>query len=123
MDYKDLNTWQISIQIVKEIYNLTGRYPKNELFALTDQMRRAAISISSNIAEGSARNSDKEMLHFLYIALGSRAELETQLIISQHLDYVKESQFSEIDNQLVILRRSILGLIKYLKRKQITNNS
>lgn len=117
MDHKELKTWKLSIEIIKEIYKLTDGYPKHEVFALTDQMRRAAVSIPSNIAEGSARDSDKEMIHFLYISLGSRAELETQLIISKHLDYITDTQLKVINNQLIILRKSILGLIKYLKNK------
>jgi four helix bundle protein len=117
MDYKSLDVWKLSIEIIKEIYTITKAYPKDESFNLTDQMRRSAISISSNIAEGSARNSDKEFLHFLYIALGSCSELETQIIISYELNYLTENQTHCTNNQIVDLKKCLVGLINHLKRK------
>ena len=86
-DYKDLIVWQKSMSLAKEIYRLVRLLPKEELYALSDQMRRAAVSIPSNIAEGYNRGSDKELLQFLRIARGSRAELETQILIAIDLDY------------------------------------
>ena len=78
-----LTVWQDSIALVKRVYELTGGFPREELFGLTSQMRRAAVSVASNIAEGSAREGDKEFLRFLYIARGPLAELETQNIICE----------------------------------------
>ena len=93
--YKDLEVWQVSLELVKAIYQITGKFPSSERFGLTQQIRRAAVSIPSNVAEGQFRNSSKEFKQFLSIALGSAAELETQLIIARELDYLsgEESTF------------------------------
>jgi len=88
MNHKELDAWIESISLVKVVYRLAGQLPSSEKFGLINQIRRAAISISSNIAEGAARDSDKEFVQFLYYALGSLAELETQLIISQELGFL-----------------------------------
>jgi len=85
--HKDLKVWQKGIELVKVIYDITKTFPSNEQFGLTSQIRRCSVSIPSNIAEGCGRNSDKELIHFLYIALGSASELETQIIISQELGF------------------------------------
>ena len=90
--YQDLLVWQKSMQLVKEIYALVRLLPKEETYALSDQMRRAVVSIPSNIAEGHSRNSDKELAQFLYIARGSKAELETQIRIGIMLNYFSEHQ-------------------------------
>jgi len=91
-DYKDLKVWEKGIGIAERVYSLTEMYPKNEMYTLTSQMRKAAVSIPSNIAEGFARQSTKEYRHFLYISLGSCAELETQLIISDRRRYVSNKE-------------------------------
>ena len=78
-DYKDLNVWQESINLVEDVYTIVKLFPREEAYALSDQLRRAVVSIASNIAEGSNRNTQKEFIQFLYIALGSAAEVETQL--------------------------------------------
>lgn len=114
-NHKDLEAWKLSIDLVSEIYKLTKKFPKEEIYGLTNQIRRCAVSIPSNIAEGSARQSDKELIQFLYIALGSAAELETQLIIAQNLSYIITIQ--EVSNKLDTIKKTILGLIKYLKGK------
>jgi four helix bundle protein len=80
--YKDLEVWQLSLKFVKDIYQVTSDFPSSEKFGLAQQIRRAAVSIPSNIAEGQFRNSSKEFKQFLSVALGSAAELETQLIIA-----------------------------------------
>ena len=87
MHHKDLEAWKLLMDLVIKIYKITKCFPENEEFALTSQIRRAAISIPSNIAEGCGRGSDKDTLRFLDIALGSSAELETQLLIVQALEY------------------------------------
>ena len=110
--HKDLDVWKLGIELVKDIYILTKNFPKNEQFGMVAQMRRCAVSIPSNIAEGAARNSRKEYLQFLYISLGSMSELETQLIISEELNYIKDSVAIE---KLKILRKNMLNFIKYMK--------
>ena len=86
--YRDLEVWKLSIELVKAIYQITAQFPASEKFGLIQQIRRAAVSIPSNIAEGQFRNSTKEFKQFLAIALGSAAELETQLIIAKEIDYL-----------------------------------
>lgn len=88
--YKDLIVWQKAMDLVTEIYKLVRMLPKEETYALSDQMRRAAVSIPSNIAEGYSRNSDKELLQFLHISRGSKAELDTQIQIAIYLGYFRK---------------------------------
>lgn len=98
--HKDLDVWKEAVMLVKKIYELTSVFPKEEIYGLTSQIRRAVVSIPSNIAEGAARNSTKEFIQFLYIALGSCAELDTQLIIAKELGYINEDQsllFEELE--------------------------
>lgn len=87
-DYKDLIVWQKSMELARIIYRLTSRFPHDEVFGLTNQIRRVVVSIPSNIAEGFGRGSDREFIHFLRIAKGSAAEVETQILISEDLRYV-----------------------------------
>lgn len=96
-----------------DVYELTKHFPKEELYALTSQLRRSAISIPSNIAEGCARNKNGETIHFLYIALGSLAELETQLIIASKLGLLDSS--NNIFKKVIFVKQLTIGLIKYLK--------
>ena len=103
------------MKLVTDVYRLTQSFPKEEIYSLTSQIRRSAVSIPSNISEGAARNSDKEYIQFLYIALGSTAELETQLLISKNLNYLTD--ITEIMNGIEFVRKLLLGLIKYLKNK------
>lgn len=98
--YKDLIVWQKSIVLVKEIYILTEKYPKEEIFGLISQIRRAAVSISSNIAEGKCRGSKKDYVNFLRFAYASGAELETQIIISKMLPKTKSLNFQTVDGLL-----------------------
>ena len=85
--HKDLDVWKLSIQLVKDIYQLSSKFPSDEKFGLVAQIRRAVVSIPSNIPEGEARNSDKDYIRFLYISLGSLSEIETQLIIAEELGF------------------------------------
>ena len=112
--HKDLEVWKNGITLVTDIYQITKNYPKEEVYGLTSQIRRAAVSIPSNIAEGAARNYEKEFIQFLYIAFGSLSELETQLIISMNLHYIEPNQFEELNNKISILRAQLKGLINYL---------
>ena len=105
------------MDFVVDVYEMTKVFPDVEKFGLTSQIRRAAVSIPSNIAEGAARNTDKEFVQFLYIALGSLAEVETQLLIAERLNYIKNS--IEAEERLTNIRRMTLGLIKHLKKKDL----
>ncbi len=112
--HKDLDIWRESIDLVERIYRITDTFPQSEMYGLTNQMRRSAVSIPSNISEGAARSSNKEFVQFLYISLGSLSELETHLTISSKLRYIEdESIFKEIET----LRRKLLNFIKYRKSK------
>ena len=110
--HKDLDIWKLGIELVEEVYKITAQFPKEEVYGLASQMRRAVVSIPSNISEGAARNSKKEFIQFLYVGLGSLAELETQVMISEKLGYQKNSQLMELIEKQ---RRKQLNFIKYLK--------
>lgn len=111
--HKDLKVWQDSINLVEKIYEIVKFFPKDEIYGLTSQIKRCAVSIPSNIAEGAARNSKKEFTQFLYISLGSLSELETQLIISKNLKFIPINDFEKIENKIIKIRNMIQGLIKY----------
>jgi len=113
--HKDLEVWKKSIEMVTEIYKQTNCFPKEELYGLTNQMRRAAVSVPSNIAEGAGRNSSKELLQFLFYATGSLSELETQVIISHNLGYLNDEQKQNVDAILSIIFKLLSALIKSLK--------
>jgi four helix bundle protein len=113
MRHEDLEVWKESMSLAKKVHQNTKNFPKDEIYGITSQIRRAAVSIPSNIAEGSARQSDKELIQFIYIALGSLAELQTQLILSKDFGYLSDDMESDITN----IRRKLLGLVKYLKGK------
>lgn len=112
--FQDLRIWQIGIEVVKDIYILTKKFPKEELYGLTSQMRRCAVSIPSNIAEGFRRYHNKEYKQFLYIALGSSAELETQIIIANELDYVNKTDKIELIEKIKYICRMTVKLINKL---------
>ena len=113
--HKDLKVWNNSINFVTKVYTITNDFPKEELFSITSQIRRAAVSIASNIAEGAARTSKKEFLNFLSIALGSASELETQIIISKNLNYIKLEDYNIFINELNEIQKMIHGLMNNLK--------
>jgi len=117
MDHKELDVWKAGIDLVLDIYEVTRDFPKEEIYGLTSQLRRAAASIPSNIAEGAARRSDKEFVQFLYIALGSLSEVETQVIIADKLRYLDDS--SELFEKLVSIKKMLIALIKHLKEKKV----
>jgi four helix bundle protein len=113
--HKDLEIWKEGIKLVTKIYKSTKEFPREEIYGLTSQMRRAAVSYPSNIAEGAARSSNNEYIRFLYIALSSLSELETQTIISEKLNYI--SNKTTIIEKIEVLRRKTLNLIRYLDAK------
>lgn len=115
--HKDLKVWQRGIELVKAIYEITQLFPANEQFGLVSQMRRAAVSIPSNIAEGSGRNSDKELIHFLYIVLGSASELETQIIISKELGFLKVENSDQLQELVFEIIKMTSSLIKSIKTR------
>ncbi|WP_281950353.1 four helix bundle protein [Nitrosophilus kaiyonis] len=112
--YEKLNVWQKSMELVTEIYKLVKKFPKEEMFALSDQIRRSAVSIPSNIAKGSSRNSKKEFIQFLYISLGSICELETQLKINENVGYL--NSLNELFNKTEKIKKMINALITSLKK-------
>ena len=113
--YKDLKVWQKSMELVKEIYIITSLFPKDEIFGLTSQMRRCAVSVPSNIAEGAGRNSDKEFCHFLSVAHGSFYELETQLIVSQRLELIDKTISDELCAKINEVQKMSYNLQSKLK--------
>lgn len=113
MHHRNLEAWKESINFVTEIYTLTKKFPKEELWGLTSQIRRASISIPSNIAEGCGRSTPKETVRFMDIALGSIAEVETQLIIAQNLGYINSE---ELITKLGRINALVQGIKKYLNK-------
>jgi four helix bundle protein len=104
--FRDLDVWHLGVELAETVYRVTARFPKSELFALSSQMRRAAVSIPSNIAEGRARDSTREFLHFLAVSRGSLAELETQLELAIRLDYT-DSELAAARFQTEVLGKKI----------------
>ena len=114
--HKDLDVWKDGISFVTKIYKITSSFPKDELYGLTSQIRRAAISIPSNIAEGAARKTTNEFRQFLYIALASAVEIDTQLIIAQNLGFINTDMLNKLTDDLESITRRIQGLIKSLNK-------
>ncbi len=112
--YRELIVWQDSIKLAKTIYKLTEKFPRAEIYALSDQIRRAAVSVPSNIAEGQARKLPGDFRHFLHIALGSLAEMDTQLILAQEFGYLSKDDISPIEAQIQNLRKKLYALINSL---------
>jgi four helix bundle protein len=110
--YRDLEVWKLSIDFVKKVYQVTHNFPASENYGLINQIRRAAVSIPSNIAEGQGRNSAKEFKQFLAISLGSLAELETQLIIAKEIEYLTQNGLDALLSPLDRIRKMIKGLSK-----------
>ncbi len=119
MNHKEMNVWKESMDLVTEIYNLTATFPSSEQYGLTSQLRRAAVSIPSNIAEGCARRSEKETLRFLSVALGSIAEVETQVMLAERLNFTKDIQF--LIEHLIKIRQLALGTMRYIESRLTPN--
>lgn len=115
--FKDLKVWQKAYSLVLEVYKASKNFPSEERFGLTSQIRRAAVAIPSNIAEGYARRYLKQYIQFLYIAYGSGAEIETQLMLAKDLGYLKEEKFKELIERYYEIERMLMGLIKALEKK------
>ena len=115
MNHKDLEVWKKSMDLVELTYDLTSKFPSDERFGLVSQMRRAAVSIPSNIAEGAARKGDKELIQFLMIALGSLSELETQYLIAVRLKFT--DNIKHIEKIMLEVKKLLLGFRNYLVSK------
>ena len=121
-DYKELQVWQKAMDLVVEIYKISKLLPKEEVYGISDQLRRSAVSIPSNIAEGQSRNSAKEFIQFLSIARGSLAELETQLLICIKVNMLSEDNIADAQNIITEIGKMIKGLMNKLNSKLTTNN-
>jgi four helix bundle protein len=112
--YRELKVWRKSIELVKEVYALARKFPQYETYALADQLRRSAVSVPSNIAEGQARQHTGEFRQFLYMAIGSAAEVDTQVVLAYELGYVSEQEAKNIEERIVEIRKMTFGLIAHL---------
>lgn len=110
--HKKLDVWRISMELVKLVYRITSGFPERETYSLTNQIRRAAISIPSNIAEGTARQTKKELVNFLHIAQGSLSELDTQFDIALSLKYLTEAERKNVDDLMIRIDKMLTGLIR-----------
>jgi four helix bundle protein len=117
--FKELKVWEKSMDIAVDVYKLTSRFPKEELFGLASQVKRSAVSMPSNIAEGAGRNSEGEFVHFLGMANGSACELETQLLIAARLGFVPEAAINELTERINDVQNMTFGLQKKLKHKNL----
>jgi four helix bundle protein len=111
--YTELNVWIAARALVAHVYAVSGGYPKEELFGLVNQLRRCAVSVPSNIAEGCGRNTKKDSLQFFYIARGSLYELETQIYLSFDLNYISKIILKELLTKLEVVRKLLSGFIRY----------
>ena len=109
-DFKQLKVWQKAHQVTLEIYRATSRFPQTELYGLTSQMRRCAVSMGSNIAEGRGRDGDPDFGRFIQIAAGSAAELEYQLLVARDLGYLPESEYTKLNSNLAEVGRMLISL-------------
>lgn len=115
--HKKLDAWKHGIELTVETYRLTKRLPSEERYGLAAQMRRAAVSVPSNVAEGAARNTRREFIQFLHTAQGSLAELDTQIVICEKLGYIVNTDLREVREGIERESKLITGLIKYLKNR------
>jgi len=117
-NFKDLKVWQVSKDLVIDVYKICEKFPKNEQYGLISQMQRSAVSIPSNIAEGFDRKSNKEFEQFLSIARGSVAELSTQLIIANELNLVSAEDYLDLEKKAIDIHKMINSLLKYLRKDE-----
>jgi len=115
-NFIDLDAWREGHKLVLEIYKITNNFPNEEKFGLTSQIRRCTVSITSNIAEGFSRKTNKDKIKFYIITLGSLTELQNQIIISKDLGYITKSKYDDIYNQIIKIQKITNGLIRYLKK-------
>lgn len=113
-NYQDLKVWQKAIEVAQKIYELTLPFPSQEKFGLTSQIRRSAVSIASNIAEGAGRNTDKDFVNFISIAAGSAFELETQLIIAMKVNFLTNDDYEDVQDELEQIKKMLFSLKRKL---------
>lgn len=116
-NFREYTVWQDSISYATYIYKTTEQIPWFERKGICDQLRRAVVSISSNIAEGAARPTDKDFAHFLDTALGSAYEVETQLLISKNVGYIEESQYQELQSRNIKIQKQLIALIRKIRHQ------
>lgn len=120
-NFQKLRVYQESRKMVKDIYLLLRKYPNNEQYAICDQMRRSAVSVPSNIAEGMSRTSKKEQIHFLEISYGSLMELFCQLEISKDINYINEEDFSLLEKEILVIAKQLSGLRSSIQKTTLNN--
>ena len=113
--HKELNVWKDAMKLAENIYHLTSKFPKSEMYGISSQMQRSAVSVPSNIAEGSARGSRKEYIRFLYIAAGSASELDTQLELSGRIKIGKMAEITKLQSNTISILKMLRALIRSLK--------
>ena len=119
-DYRKVKVWGKAHILVKDLYNATSKFPREELFGMTSQLRRAGASIPTNIAEGCGRGSDPDFRRFLQIAFGSANEVEYLIFLSYELNYIQKNQYTELNNKIIEVKKMLSGMIKTLT-KDINN--
>ncbi|PNS36998.1 30S ribosomal protein S23 [Mesotoga sp. B105.6.4] len=118
MDIENLEIWRLGVSLAKDVYVITEKFPRREVYCLTDQIRRAAVSVPSNIAEGKGRSTAKDFVHFLNTARGSLYELTTQLYVAREIAYLSEEDFSSLHKRIEDLSHKIVAMTKYLRSKK-----
>ena len=118
-NYKELKVWQKSYQLCLEIYRITAKFPKEERYGLTSQIRRAVVSIPSNIAEGYGRKTTLDYIRMLYISYGSVCELETQVLLAEDLDLIEKVRWEPLNKDIAQIERMLKALIKSLENKRL----
>jgi four helix bundle protein len=116
--HEKLDVWKLSVEMVTKVYEYTKAFPSEERFGLTSQIRRAAVSVPANIAEGAARQHNKEFVQFLSVAQGSTSELETEILIAKKLGYLDEVRFSELYTEINTIARMLVGLTNHMKLRK-----
>lgn len=114
-NFRDIKAWQKAHDLVLDVYKITRDFPKEEIYGLTSQIRRAAVSITSNISEGACRGGEKEMRYFMTLSMGSASEVEYQLLLGHDLGYISDSVYNELNIKIVEIKKMLTGYIKTLK--------
>jgi len=113
-DFKRLDVWRLSIELSKRVYEVARKFPKDEIYGLTSQIKRAVISVPSNIAEGCGKKTNKDCAAFLHHAMGSLKEVECQVVLARELGYLDEDEFKELNGDILVLSRKLFGFIDYI---------
>ena len=119
--HKKLEVWKNAMDLAVRVYEVTREFPKEEIYGITSQLRRAAVSVPSNIAEGAARTSEKEFLQFINIAQGSLSEIDTQVELSNRLNYVDDQRYKDLQEKIVVVSKQLYGLRRSIQNKKRYN--